>query len=179
MQKLEKNDSPRPADTRSGQAIVELVVALVVILVLCAGLLQISSLGVIRSGLMTDARREAGSEAMQPLPTFSAPAYIQDCTPGDDGTPYSKDDSYTSGDTADFINRSVSYSHPLVLDQHVPGNMFYDLVNSLVPQDLFGLTYGRSRETVPLLPVVRELLYASDTIEVEGKAWMTWTEGVY
>ena len=168
-----------PAPRRSGQAIVELVVALVVILVLVAGTIQIGLLGLSRTELMVKARREAGSLGLQPIPAVSMPEYIGDRTVGRDGAAYSKDDGIAAGVERDFVDRIVDYAQPSRLQTYAPGNALSALSQSVAPRQMFGLTHARYTRSVPLLPVVQTLLYASDSAEVEGSAWMTWTQGIY
>ena len=50
---------------------------------------------------------------------------------------------------------------------------------SSFPHLQFGLVEGDARISTPLMPVVRTLLYRADEVEVEGKAWLTWTKGIY
>ncbi|MEI7881230.1 MAG: TadE family protein [bacterium] len=166
-------------NTRSGQAIVELVVALVVIMVLVAGIIQICSMGVSHSKLMTSARWEAGQKAMLDASSFAAPKYIAECTAGNDGIAYSRDDDTTPGDVNIFQGGIVRYAKPDELNLRREDNPVSSLANSSFPQEMFGLVDGEARTSVPLIPVVRQLLYQSDSVELQGKAWMTWTKGIY
>ena len=169
----------RADQARSGQAIVELVVALVVVLVLTAGLVQLGSLGYQHTQAMTEARRQAAVLAMQPQPPFSGPHYIRNRTVGPDGSPYSRDDDYQAAFPATFNARVVQYAHPDRLQEVVSGNAFSELGSAQFPVDEFGLVRGRAATNVPLLPVVRRLIYAADKIEVQAEAWLTWTTGIY
>lgn len=164
---------------RSGQALVELVVALVALIVIAAGLIQVSLLGVLRTRAMTEARREAGVKAMMDASSFAGPDYIADVEVGDDQTGYSRDDETSSGNVASFQAGVVRYSRPDDLGQLVSDNAFSALYNSSFPQLQFGLVDGESQESMELLPVIRTLLYQANEVEVEGKAWLTWTKGVY
>ncbi len=164
---------------QSGQAIVELVVALVVILVLVAGTIQICSMGVSHSGLMMMARKEAGQKAMLDASSFSGPQYIAACTPGNDGIDFSRDDGATPGDAALLQLGIVDKAHPSELDQRCSGNSISALANNAFPQDSFGLVDGEATTNIILYPIVRKLLYNSDSINLKGKAWMTWTKGIY
>lgn len=166
-------------DKRSGQAIVELVVALVVILVLTAGLLQIGSMGVSHSRLMGEARREAGRKALLEASSFANPQFIGSCTPGVDGSPYSRDDDTTPGDLVWLMAGIVDYARPAELDQRRQDNVVSVMAESAFPQELLGLVNGEASEDVLLMPIVRRLLYDSETVSLQGKAWMTWTKGIY
>jgi hypothetical protein len=157
----------------------ELIVALVVLLVLVAGIIQISLLGLLQTRTMTEARREAGAKAMLDVSSFSGPEYIADREVGADQTSYSRDDGFDGGDVATFQAGIVGYSQPAALDLQRPGNAFSELSRSAFPHLQFGLVEGEAHASTTLLPIVRTLLYRADTVEVEGKAWLTWTKGIY
>ncbi len=164
---------------QAGQAMIELVVALVVMLVLFAGILQIGSMGVRHSKLMTSARRDAGGKAMQEASTFASPDYVGACTLGNDGIPFSRDDEKTQGNMALLQVGIAGYAEPDDLNQRRSGNLVSAIAESAFPQGLSGLVDGEATESVELLPVVRALIYQSETVELQGKVWMTWTKGVY
>jgi hypothetical protein len=164
---------------RSGQALTELVVALVALLVLVAGIIQISLLGLLQTRAMTEARRQAGAKAMLDVAPFAGPEYIADRDVGDDQTSYSRDDGFSRGDVGVFQAGIVRYSRPADLDRQQPGNRFGELARSPFPHLQFGLVEGESHATTNLIPIVRTLLYRADEVEVEGKAWLTWTKGIY
>lgn len=164
---------------KSGQAIVELAVALVVLLVLVAGGIQICSMGHSQSQLMMTARRLAGQKAMSDESSFSSPQFIAACTPGPDGITFSRDDGTTPGDATLLQVGIVDYAHPDELNTQRSDNPVSGLANSSFPQEIFGLVDGEATEDVALMPVVRNLLYSRDSIELQGKAWMTWTKGIY
>lgn len=166
-------------ETRSGQALVELVVALVVILVLVAGLIQICSMGVSHSQLMTAARREAGSKAMSETSSFAGPQYIANCTLGPDGIAFSRDDGVIFGNAAGMQLGIVDYANPDELNLRREDNPVSVIANSAFPQELFGLVDGEASTKITLIPVVRSLIYQNETVDLKGKAWMTWTKGIY
>jgi len=175
----DRQASPSRRGGASGQALVEFVVALVVILVLVAGTLQISLMGVRHSRLMAEARREAGQKAMQDLAPFSGPTFIGACTVGPDGIAYTRDDGVTAGNSGAFVAGVVGYAQPTELDTIRPGSPVSAIANTAFPQLMFGLVEGEKTETMPLIPVVRELIYRQDAVELKGSAWMTWTKGLY
>jgi hypothetical protein len=164
---------------RAGQAIVEFIVALVVVLVLFAGVLQIGQLGLAHTRTLTEARRKAAVEAMGAMPTLAGPDYIRDVTVGPDGRAYSRDDEHTGGDVGAFQDRIVRYGHPDELDLRVAGNRVTALSRSAMPRQGFGLVRGEGEEVVPLLPAVQNLIYRQKEIELKGEAWLTWLGGIY
>lgn len=163
----------------SGQALVEFVVALVVVMVLLAGIIQISWLGVRHSRAMGEARRLAGQKSMLDVSSFSSPRYIESCTTGPDGVAFSRDDDIVAGDVSGLTEVIAETAHPDDLEGVIPDNSVSVLSRSDMPQALFGLVDGEKKDRVALIPVVRELIYRADEVEVRGSAWMTWTKGIY
>jgi hypothetical protein len=166
-------------ESRAGQAIVELVVALVVLLVLVGGIITLGRLSRAQTVAMREARRAAGVAALSDAAPFAGPAYIDGRTAGPDGATYSRDDATTAGNAADFQTRVVGYGRPDALGDVLPGNEVSLLSGTAFPQFMFGLTYGEHDVTVSNMPVVRHTMYNADTIRVHGEAWLTWTKGIY
>ncbi len=169
----------RATDPRAGQALAEFVIALVVILVVFAGILQIGSLGLHQTQLMSDARGEAGNLAMMAQATLSPSDYILDRTVGPDLAPYSKDDDLVLAYAGDLQGGIVDFAHPQELQARLPNNPVSTISASPAPESQFGLVRGHATRTRPLLPVITDLLYARDSIRLEGTAWLTWTTGIY
>lgn len=164
---------------RKGQAIVEFVVAMVVIMVLFAGILQYCRLGLLQSRAMTEARRLAGVKAMQDLSPFDSPQYIHNCTTGLDGVAYSRDDGVSLDTPALLESGIVSFAHPDGLDQVIPDNPVSALAKAQMPEALLGLVHGEKESSMPVLPLVKELIYHADAVDVRGSAWLVWTKGIY
>lgn len=167
----------------AGQAMVEIVVGLLAMVVLIAGLLQISSLTRAQTDAMAAARQEVGTLLFGEHPVSALPDYIAAIGPGPDNRSYSYDDTSTSADPAAFqhVIMDQAVHDPAdwdVLDT-VPDNAFSALHDAAAPVNEFGLLKGDASETVSLIPAVRGLLYRADEIEVECDVWMTWTRGIY
>ncbi len=168
---------------RSGQAIVELIVGMIVVLALVAGMLQVASLTRAHTAVMVEARGHAGEAAMSDTYITAIPDYIAAVEVGPDGRSYSRDDTHTMASAVDLDGIIVNRSAPAPGDwdylDAVPHNQIAVLHRSTVPVVEFGLIGTVAHETITNLPAVRALLYDAETIEVEGKAWMTWTRGIY
>jgi len=163
----------------SGQSMVEFVVALVCILVLVAGIIQISVLGFKQSKLMNEARREAGQKAMLEASPFSGPRFISACIVGSDEIAYSLDDGKIDGDVVDLTSGVASHAKPDALKALCPDNPVSALAGSAFPHLIFGLVESEKKESVDLIPIIRELVYRKDSVELKGTVWMTWTKGLY
>jgi len=164
---------------KSGQALVELVVALVVFMVLFASIIQISRLGIHQSRAMGEARRLAGVKSMLDVSSFENPLFIEAVTKGPDNTSYSRDDDSITGNPGVFTNGITQYSHPGDLNRFRPGNPVSVIDGCISPQTMFGLVHGEVTDRVDLMPVISQMVYRADAVEVRGIAWMTWTKGIY
>lgn len=166
-----------------GQALVELMVGLIVILVLVAGMLQVGSLTRASTEAMEAARRRVGERAFSEAYFSDLPTYIADIQPGPDGRRYTRDDEITTADASTFmatvVYRSASSAEGWRVLSEIPGNPINRLRVSSSPVFEFGLIGTTERERVSILPAVRNLIYAADEIEVESRAWSTWTRGIY
>ncbi len=175
---------PRTAShARSGQAMVEFLVALVAVLALLAGLLQIMSLGIAHSTVMNNARRQAGERAISRSIVLDTPDYIREWQEGDDESRFSVDDEFSDADEGAFLSIIVDPAAGTpadwtVLDQ-LSDNELTILRFSPSTATRLGLVMGQDSETVPLLPAVKHLLFDADEIEVESTVWMPRTTGIY
>lgn len=157
----------------------ELLIALVVLLVLCAGIIQLGTLCLRHGAAMQESRRKAAVLALDTVSPYSAPHFMSDRQEGNDGVRHSKDDGFAYGDVNAFLSGLPVYADPNELEQFVPGNIVSDMAGSQFPHLLFGLVKGSEKEEVALWPVVRRLIYDADSVEVEGNTWLIWTKGVY
>jgi hypothetical protein len=128
---------------------------------------------------MEEARRVAAEAALREEAPVSDPHYLHDRTVGADGAAYSRDDGYADAWSGELLEHGVRYARPAELGAFRPNNVVSALADTPDPQYAFGLTHGRESEDVPTLPIVRELLYDAETVNVRADAWMTWTRGLY
>ena len=167
--------------TRSGQALIETVIALVALLAVVAALVELSRLGRLRTEALMEARREAGEQAMSPGYTRPNPdpRFIYQWSEGGDNRSYSADDVAWTASSQPVSDGLLAPAHPGDLATRVPGNRLSEL-QSLDPV-VQGFDLVRGDETSPeleLLPVVRRLLYDRDSIRIDAEAWMTWTQEI-
>ena len=62
---------------------------------------------------------------------------------------------------------------------NAPTNALATLVASLNPAGDFFMVKGEASESVDILPIIRRLVYAHPTLEVESEAWLVWAGGIY
>ncbi len=174
--------------SRCGQALVELMVGLVVVMILVAGLLQMSSMTSAHTDVMIEAREEAALLAMLDLgpdmDVLSDADYIRDWHEGGDGRRLSRDDFSDTGDAAAFqglvVDQTVADAGWDILNA-APNNRISRLRGDPMVVSSFGLVKGRATESARLdmLPAFRHLIYQADSIDVEATAWMTLCKGLY
>jgi len=167
--------------SRSGQALIELTIALVAILAILAAILQVGILSRAHLGVMQEARGAAGQYAIGETYQTVAPGarMIRTWDDGPDGKTYSRDDSAVLGGSA-FLRQSVlPVARPDELAAQVPGNEFFRLnYNEPIVDEFYFVRATASSRPVPLLPVVRALLYRDDTIRLDAESVTVWTRGI-
>jgi len=168
-------------DSASGQAMVEFVVGLVGMLVLFAFIVQFGSIGVKHSQAMIDAREKAGQDAMSDDYSLAMPGpeFIETWERGRDERAYSQDDEMVVGSDAFIRDDILKHAKPGDLAGFVADNRINRL-NSGNTLEEFGLVHGNElSESVPLMPVIRHLLFDTPSIEIEADVYMIWTKGIY
>ena len=159
---------------------VEFVVGLVVMLVLLAGLIQIGQLAHAHTRTMMAARAAAGQLAMDSNSPLSETALlISDWVPGPDLRRYTRDDvALVTSNAVTLPGKLVGQAH---LDSvpDAPTNALATLAASPNPAGDFFLVKGEASEFVPILPIIRRLVYAHSTLEVASDVWLVWTGGIY
>ena len=162
-----------------GQAMVEFMIGLVVMLVLLAGLIQIGQLTHAHTRTMIAARAQAGQLAMADGRPDSAALLISDWVPGHDLRRHTHDDmALATSNAAALPGELVGQAH-LERVPDAPVNALSTLRDSPNPAGDFFLVKGEASESVPILPIIRRLVYAHSTLEVESEAWLVRTEGIY
>jgi hypothetical protein len=170
-------------EARRGQAMIEFLVGIIAVMALFAGLIQFVSLFTAQTDTFSKARRAAGGRAMADVQMVSAADYIQFWDAAADQRRYSVDDTHSDANAISFKDEIVSRSAPnatdwLLLDT-IPNNEMRDLRDNAAPATLFGLMEGQETADIPLLPVVRTLLYDRSNIEIKSSVWMPWCREVY
>lgn len=157
---------------------VEFMVGLVVVLVLLAGLIQVSRLAHAHTNTMNTARAIAGLLSMEGTPPVSETArLIFDWVPGSDQRRHTHDDMAIAAGS-NVATELAGQAH-LELAPDAPTNALTTLAASLNPVRDFCLVKGNASESVPILQLIQRLVYSHSTLEVESDAWLVWTRGIY
>lgn len=174
--------TPTPPHTQ-GQAMIELIIALVAILTIVSGLLLIVSVGTAHTKAMMEARRKAGAKAMLNIPPIESPDFILDWKEGNDGKKMTADDASTKDIPQPFndniVNHAAGNSAEWSVFSDINRNQISKLHNSSTPSAYFGLVKGHKHTSIPLLPVMQKLIFNSDRIDIDADVWLTHTKGIY
>ena len=163
---------------RAGQANAEFVVGQIALVVFLMGLLQIQYLAHNHTLTLNEARAQAGQDAMQTpyILRYNVPRWIGDWNNGRDNVIYSQDDTVVSGNPGSVTAGIVSHAHPTDLSTYAPGNELSAAANTASLLDGLMLTHGRERSPpVAMFPIIRHIVYDTDSITMQGDAWLTWT----
>ncbi len=179
--KRRSRESTRKADRRSGQAMAEMVVGLLSIMLLVAGLVQIGMLSRHHTATLLDARAEADAMAMRDnyMEHVPGPSYIQDWQEGVEGVRYTQKDEMQLGNPSEIKAGVLRHARPEQLARHVYPQRVQSLQESVLLVEAFEFVRGHSRaEPVPLLPVIRRLVAQDESIRMEHEVWMPWARGL-
>jgi len=167
----------RRRGTRAGQAIAELVVGLIALLVIIMCMLQIQSLALTHTQTLNAARAQAGADAVISSYVLrnEMPPWVNNISSGRDSIRYSQDDSKLTGNPGYVTDGIVARAKPSDLAHYVPGNELSAAASSGGLMNELYLTHGRQQTAVGIFPVIKSLVYGTDTIQMQGDAWLSWT----
>ncbi len=163
---------------RQGQALIELTAAMLVVVILVAGVVQFSELAGRKGETIATVRVAAGTRALASGEVdVQTPDYFHTWTEGNDQIHHTSDD----GTVPDyFVNLQLG-----ITDQSVaqPGQWaylagtrngsHYTLAQGDMPMAAMGFVYEIEARTVELMPVMREWhIYNRDSVRVATDIWM-------
>ena len=173
----------RRAHLCRGQALAELVVGLVALIVLLMGMLFVQYLGHNRIQTLCAARVEAGQAALgNNSPAAGVPVWIDDREAGSEGT-YSADDSWVSGNPMSVITGVVGCVDIPDLQKYAPvrsvaAGHFVAASTSGTLLNEFALVHGQVSTNIDLLdpnysfPLIRSLVYRADSVLLKSDVWL-------
>lgn len=161
----------------SGQAIAELVVGLLALLVVFMGMLQIQRLAHNHTQTLMAARAQAGQDALNSpyILRFNAPSWVADWSAGRDNIRYTQDDTIQAGGPAAAMAGIVARANPAALQTLAPGNALSAAASSSTLMNEFYLTHGQATTNADIFPLIQAWVYRTDSIQLQGNAWLTWT----
>jgi len=179
-------DRCRQASPRSGQAAIEFVAGLLLLLILLTGLIHVNRLARTSLFLHSVLRGMAGEQAMKSdLSTTSG--YISGWEAGPDGLRYTADDqpvrnsaqlsSTLSALTAYSVRSPNDWSY-IANDSRLPVSQSRLQASPLMPTVL-GFAHEEETLHVPVDPVIRQLVYGKDEVAIKEEVWMPLMGGLY
>jgi hypothetical protein len=168
---------------RNGQAFVELIIGIVVIVIILVGGIQYFYAANAHRGLTTTVRGEVGEQALSGIPYISAPSYILTWSEGADNIRNTDDDIPSPGTPQTLItigDRSVrdpvdwTLLDPLSRDNPMPL-----MRASMTPTTELALINVARSATIAVDPAVRTFLYDRPSITVRHSVWMPLLGGIY
>ncbi len=165
---MRKNRHPR-----AGVALIEFTVGLIAVIVAAGALVQLGLLGMHRTDTMISATREASLGAMAEEQEFQAmPDYMITWSEGDDDSRHSEDDNRLIGSAEPFQHALSNTARPRELSNYQPDAPLADITSPerLIMQ--FRMVQGVATHVgVDLLPVVRNLVYRENSLNIRSEAW--------
>ncbi len=169
-------------NNKSGQSVVEFCIGLVAILTVVTGVLQLGLMGIGRTNARVEATEAAAVESMSPPNTSfqTIHTYVRAVTAGPDGRAYSADDTETIAGVNEVYERILEANQPSVLSGYVSGNDLANIQNQVDMQAMTGLVRGSAIESgIPVMPIVRELFFDQNSVDIEMDVWSVRTGGLY
>lgn len=171
----------------SGQAAIELVVSILLLLIVVTGLIQVNRMARTSLFLHSVLRGRVGETAMESSSVSVTPEYISDWQAGADGERYTADDKPVTGGASlpTLLGNLVSDS------VRTPEDWGYIADASQLPVSMVQLykspsmaaTLGFAHEAetldVPVDPVLRQLVYGKDEVTIKEEVWMPLMGGLY
>jgi len=173
--------------SKSGQAMIEMMTGLILILILVAGIIQFVSLSTVYCNMDARIRSNAGVVAMSNPPLVDTPQDILDWNVGADGQHMTADDSASlfNGPTNMFSVTTLHIARPdnpndwSIFSQLPQPSSLAALHQSPAALASLGFIGIRYNQQVPVLEILQELVYNRSTILVQEDCWMPVTRGLY
>lgn len=171
--------------SKKGQAMVEFVVAVVLIMLVVGGILTVANLQRADAKSMLAATSEAIDSAMgNSIPDNFSP--VKDWNNGPDGYEQTKDDKKISGNLSNVRNSITGVAAPngdwSAFSRSDGDSVVYDDIKQLDKSggtSTIGMIEAEASETAEIPPVIQRTLGMDSEVNVENQVWMPKTEGLY
>lgn len=161
---------------RSGQAMIELMLGLILILLLLVGSTEFMTVANKHNDLTSVIRSQAGLRALAPVLIEDTPPYIVNWQPGTDGQRYTADDVSTLGSPV-TISRVASYSVANASDWNAVGTLAQPSSLEQLQQDppplaALGFVNSSMSVSLPVSAIAQDLFYNQPEILVQEQIWL-------
>jgi len=171
---------------KSGQAMLEFVIALIGILLVVAGVLTVAELNKANTDTLVRATEQAITSAMgNPIATSFTP--VRDWDKGPDGRALTKDDIKREGSFANVQSGITTFTAPNTDwsgTERLDGAdaRYKDVKDMNFGQNIakiMGFSQGADEEGVETLPVSQSLIGLPEIVDVRNETYMPATGGLY
>lgn len=175
-----------PYRRRSGQAAVEFIVGLLLMLIVLTGIIHVCRMSRTSLFLHSVLRGNAGEEAMSVISSAST-GYISDWQAGPDGIRYTADDQPVRNSamllaTLDLLTRYTAENpddwNYIAGGTRLPVSMV-TLHASPIMATTVGFVHAEETLHVPVDTVIRQLIYDKDEVAIKEEVWMPLMGGLY
>ncbi len=161
---------------RAGQAMVEFVIAILVVVIILAGFFQLMEIAGARGDILRSIRSEAGKKALSPGLLLDRPDYIREWKEGQDEFRHTADDAAEGGSIsvtlgAGVVGHSVSDSGDWTYLDSAVNSDLASLRGGLSAAAL-GLVHEKESEKVDLMPAMRDWIVGKEYVLVGSELWM-------
>lgn len=168
---------------RNGQAAVEFIIGLLVLVTILAGGIQYLYVANAHRSITTTLRAEAGERALRNDILVDIPPFLRDWKAGRDTIRHTDDDTAVTGSgvTLGAIARR-SARQPADWERLTPlpqANPMATMRASPMPMVAMALVKAERSERVVVDPAVRELIYDRPTVTVRHTVWLPLLGGLY
>jgi very-short-patch-repair endonuclease len=172
---------PAPA-LRAGQAVIEFIVGLLLLLIVITGMIHVANMGRASLALHAILRGEAGKEAMNDGMIGTSPPHISDWSAGADKIRYTVDDTAEHSSALGISQALTEYSvqtpgdWTYVADSRLPASAIQ--LNNASMQ-LLSFAHEEGTVFVDLSSVIRQLIYNKEKVVIKEEVWMPIMGGLY
>ncbi len=165
-----------PFPSRSGQAMIEFALALLVVVIVVAGFFQLMEIVRLRGDIFRAIRAEAGRKAISPSRLVDRPDYIREWREGKDELRHTADDESVRGSISATLGAGV-------VDHSAANASGWAILGEAVNSDLadlrgglsataIGLVREKETEKIELIPAMRDWIVGKDHVVVGAELWM-------
>jgi hypothetical protein len=162
---------------KQGQAMIEFVIAILMVVIVIAGVLQFVELAGVKGDLLAQIRSDAGEEAFgNRISLSTVPTYILDWQAGEDEIRHTADDTMDTGLAGNtlqqaVVNRSTAQDDDWRYVDEAKSDSIPVLHASTLPMSALGFIHAEAEETVTLLPAMRDWIIGKETVTVGTELW--------
>ena len=166
----------------AGQAMIELMLGMILILLLLEGTVQFLNVANAHTGMDATARGQAGLLAMSPNPAENTPRAIQTWLPGPDGQEFTADDVAqleAPNAIAVIANESAAKSADWTVLNTLTNTPSMEVLSQSGALTALGFVDVSQSTTVPVSDLAQSLFYNSPSVTVKEDVWMPIMNGLY